>query len=127
MHGQSLTQPLYKQGRAINEDDGKLFVFARLDVGYTLSGNPLRNLVDVQEQPPIWLRVVRTVLRRHNGWGFSRRERELHFEVAIAVEREADGCKPVFDAAVRADRQTPPFESQCVSKSLYRVPLATAT
>jgi len=44
VHGQSLTQPLYKQGRAINEDDGKLFVFARLDVGYTLSGNPLRNL-----------------------------------------------------------------------------------
>jgi len=48
VYGQLLSQPLDKERRAIDEMNGKPFVFARLNVRYAFSGNPLRNFVDVQ-------------------------------------------------------------------------------
>lgn len=54
IHGQSLPQPLYEQGRAINKNNGQLSIFVRLDVGYTFSANQFRNVVGVQRtEPPI--------------------------------------------------------------------------
>ncbi|MBK5293616.1 MAG: hypothetical protein JJE04_18310 [Acidobacteriia bacterium] len=49
VHRQSLLQPIDKESGAINEVNGKPSVFACLHVRYAFSGNPFRNLVDVQD------------------------------------------------------------------------------
>ena len=42
-------QSLNKERGAINEMNGKPFVFTCLNVRYAFSGNPFRNFADVQE------------------------------------------------------------------------------
>jgi hypothetical protein len=84
-----LPQPLDKDGRAINEDNSQTFALACLNMRYGFSGNPLRYLIEIQDN----LRSRSTTLTVWRGMTISpitRAERSSFAREGTVAGRDSD-------------------------------------